>query len=92
VVPHATGQGYDYLHCAVDDHSRLAYVESHQDEKATTCDDFLRRAQQFYGQHGIPVQAVMTDNASAYRNSLLFQQTLTELGCRQLLTPFYHPR
>ena len=92
VVPHATGQGYDYLHCAVDDHSRLAYVESHRDEKATTCADFLRRAREFYARHGVLVQAVMTDNARAYRNSRLFQQTLAELDCRQLLTPFYHPQ
>jgi hypothetical protein len=53
-VPHATGQGYDYLHCVVDDHSRLAYVESHRDERATTCAEFLRRAQQFYARHRIP--------------------------------------
>jgi transposase InsO family protein len=91
-VPHSTGQGYDYLHCAVDDHSRLAYVESHRDEKATTCSDFLRRAQEFYADHGVVVRAVMTDNARAYRNSRVFRRALAELDCRQLLTPFYHPQ
>jgi len=91
-VPHATGQGYDYLHCAVDDHSRLAYVEAHRDEKATTCADFLRRAQAFYADHGISVQAVMTDNAKSYRTSRVFQETLADLDCRQLLTPYYHPQ
>jgi hypothetical protein len=90
-VPHSTGQGYDYLHCAVDDHSRLAYVEARRDEKATTCSEFLRRAQRFYADHGVLVQAVMTDNARAYWNSRVFRQALTELDCRQLLTPFYHP-
>ena len=91
-VRYSTGQGYDYLHCAVDDHSRLAYVEAHRDEKASTCADFLRRAQQFYAEQGISVQAVMTDNALSYRNSRVFQQTLVELNCRQLLTPFHHPQ
>lgn len=87
-VPHPTGQGYDYLHCAVDDYSRLAYVEAHLNEKATTCSEFLCRAKQFYADHGVVVQAVMTDNARVYRNSRVFQRTLTELGCGQLLTPF----
>jgi IS30 family transposase len=57
-VPHATGQGHDYLHCVVEDHSRLAYVEAQRDEKATTCADFLRRAQEFYPRHGISLKAV----------------------------------
>ncbi|MGH7666743.1 MAG: integrase core domain-containing protein, partial [Candidatus Dormibacteria bacterium] len=92
VVPHATGQGYDYLHCAVDDHSRLAYVEAHRDEKAPTCAAFLRRAEQFYQGLGIQVKAVMTDNAKAYRISTDFQHTLSELQIRQLLTPRYHPQ
>jgi transposase InsO family protein len=91
-VRYSTGQGYDYLHCAVDDYSRLAYVEAHRDEKATTSAGFLRRAQAFYAQYGVSVQAVMTDNAKSYRSSLVFQQTLAELDCRQLLTPFYHPQ
>jgi hypothetical protein len=76
MVPHATGQGYDYLHCAVDDPSRLAYVEAQRDEKATTCADFLRRAQEFYARHGFSLKAVMTDNAKSYRNSSVFQETL----------------
>jgi len=91
-IPHGTGQGYDYVHCAVDDHSRLAYVEAQRDEKAPTCAGFLRRAKEFYAHHGVLVQAVMTDNAKSYRSSLVFQQTLAELDCRQLLTPFYHPQ
>jgi transposase InsO family protein len=80
------------LHCAVDDHSRLAYVEAHRDEKAITCADFLCRAHEFYAQHGILVQAVMTDNAKSYRTSRVFQETLADLDCRQLLTPYYHPQ
>ena len=70
----------------------MAYAESHADEKATTCSDFLRRALAFYAAQGISVQAVMTDNAKAYRTSAAFQKALNELGCRQLLTPYYHPQ
>ena len=54
-MPHATGHGYDYLYCAVDVHSRLAYLEAHRRLKATTCSDFLRRAQVFYADHGLSV-------------------------------------
>ncbi|MGY1787797.1 helix-turn-helix domain-containing protein, partial [Geodermatophilus sp. SYSU D00698] len=45
--------GYDYVHCAVDDHTRLAYAEIHPDERADTCAGFLRRAAAFFAAHGI---------------------------------------
>ena len=45
--------GYDYVHSAVDDHSRLAYSEIHPDEKGTTCAAFLARAGQYFAAHGI---------------------------------------
>ena len=60
--------GYDYIHCAIDDHTRLAYAEIHHDEKASTCGRFLRRAAAFFTAHGIDhIQRVMTDNALTYR-------------------------
>ena len=65
---HATGQtkvGFDYVHVAVDDHSRLAFVEVHPDEKGPTCAGFLERAAAFIAGHGAPVKRVMTDNAFA---------------------------
>jgi hypothetical protein len=46
--PAKTGVGYDYIHTALDDHTRLAYSEIHPDEKAATCAGFLRRAAAFY--------------------------------------------
>jgi len=49
--------GYDYVHTAIDDHSRLAYAEIHDDEKGTTCAGFLTRAAAFYASHGITVDA-----------------------------------
>jgi transposase InsO family protein len=76
--------GYDYVHVAVDDHSRLAYVEvittAEGGENAIACAGFLRRAAAFYAGYDISIERVMTDNAMAYTRSHLFAQTLTELG------------
>jgi hypothetical protein len=66
--------GYDFVHAAVDDHSRLAYVEILADERATSCAGFLRRAAAFFASHGVAIQQVMTDNAKAYRAGHAFQQ------------------
>lgn len=65
------GMGFDYVHSAVDDHSRLAHSEIHPDEKVTTCADFLTRAAAFFHAHGITrIEGVLTDNAWAYRKGL----------------------
>jgi transposase InsO family protein len=88
----ARGLGYDFVHSLVDDHSRLAYSEVLDDELATTCAAFLRRAFEFMSTHGIAVEAVMTDNAKNYRLSRHFQATVAQLGARQLFTPPYHPQ
>jgi transposase len=61
-----TRVGYDYAHAIVDDHSRLAYVELHDDEKAQTVTGFLERALAFFAGHGIIASRLMTDNAFAY--------------------------
>jgi len=58
--------GWEYLHVAVDDYSRLAYAEVLADEKATTAAGFLARAVAFYRRYGIRVEAILTDNGSAY--------------------------
>jgi transposase InsO family protein len=58
--------GWEYLHVAVDDYSRLAYAEVLADEKATTAAAFLGRAVAFYRRYGIQVEAILTDNGSAY--------------------------
>jgi transposase InsO family protein len=62
----ARGAGWENCHIAIDDYTRLAYVEVLGDENATTAIGFLRRALAFYRRHGIRVQRVMTDNGSAY--------------------------
>src|SRR5439155_26035346 len=57
-----TRVGYDYAHAIVDDHSRLAYVELHQDEKAATVTGFVERALTFFAAQGIVARRLMTDN------------------------------
>jgi transposase InsO family protein len=70
--------GYEYVHIAVDDYSRLAYAEVLPDEKATTAAAFLCRTLTFYRRYGIRVERVLTDNGSAYRS------TIHALACRRL--------
>ena len=78
--------GFDYVHSAIDDHSRLAYAEVQPDERGATCAGFLARAANFFAAHGITrIQRVMTDNAMNYRHSAVFQGTLAELGARHIL-------
>ena len=61
--------GYDYVHSLVDDYSRLAYSEILPDEKGATCAAFLRRAADYFTDHGIPrIERVMTDNHWSYRH------------------------
>ena len=78
--------GYDYVHSAVDDHSRLAYSEIHGDERAATCAAFLVRCSQFFDACGVPVERVMTDNAKAYRDAYAFREAARQLGIRQVFT------
>jgi transposase InsO family protein len=70
--------GWEYVHVAIDDYSRLAYAEVLPDEKATTIVGFLRRAVAFYQRHGITVERVLTDNGPGYRS------TIHALACRAL--------
>jgi transposase InsO family protein len=87
------GIGYDHLHCVVDDHSRIAYVELHPREDADTNVRTLERALAFFAELGLkPPEAVMTDNAMVYRNSRRFQALLSDHGIRHIRTPAYTPR
>ena len=70
--------GWEYVHVAVDDYSRLAYVEVLEDERATTAVGFLRRAIAFFARYGIRVERILTDNGSAYR------ATIHALACKAL--------
>ena len=62
--------GWEYVHVAVDDYSRLAYAEVLPDEKAATAIGFLRRAVAFYRRYGISVERLLTDNGSCYRATI----------------------
>jgi hypothetical protein len=85
--------GFGYVHFAVDDHSRLAYSEIHEDEKAATCAAFLRRAAAFFAAAGIErIERVLTDNAWPYRKSFAWQQALADLGTAGKLTRAYRPQ
>jgi transposase len=62
--------GWEYVHIAIDDCTRLAYAEVLADEKATTAIAFLHRAVAFYRRHGITVEQLLTDNGAAYRSTI----------------------
>jgi hypothetical protein len=60
---YASRVGFDFVHAAIDDHTRLAYAEIHPDERADTCAGFLRRAAHAFSEHGIDqIERVMTDD------------------------------
>ena len=84
--------GLDVVHAIVDDHSRLAYVEIHDDGKAATVAGFLERALRFYADRGIKPRRLMTDNAWAYARSRLVRQLLERHQLRHLTTKPYRPR
>lgn len=76
--------GFDYVHAAVDDHTRLAYAEIHPDEKGVTAAGFLIRAAEYFAAHGITrIERVISDNAFAYRRSAAFPSAVAELGAVQ---------
>jgi transposase InsO family protein len=83
--------GWEFVHVAVDDCTRLAYAEVLADEKATTAIGFLRRAVSFFERHGIEVQRLLTDNGSAYR-STVHAIACRALGIRHLRTRPYRPQ
>jgi transposase InsO family protein len=83
--------GWEFVHVAVDDYSRLAYAEVLSDEKATTTIGFLRRALAFFARHGIRVERLLTDNGSAYR-SRVHALTCRTLRLRHQRTRPYRPQ
>jgi transposase InsO family protein len=83
--------GWEFVHVAIDDYSRLAYAEVLVDEKASTAIGFLRRAIAFFARHGITVDRVMTDNGSAYR-AHKHRLACQRLGLKHLFTRPYRPR
>jgi transposase InsO family protein len=85
------GVGWEYLHLAIDDHSRLAYSEILPNEKRRSCLRFLFNALRFYRKHGVQVQRVMTDNGVSFR-SHRYAKALRLLKIKQLRTKPYTPK
>jgi transposase InsO family protein len=83
--------GWEYVHIAIDDATRLAYVEVLPDEKATTAIAFLRRAVQHYAARGITIERLITDNGSAYVSTIHAIACRT-LGIRHIRTRPYRPQ
>ena len=78
------GIGFDYVHAVIDDHSRVSYVEIHDDEKGDTCAGVLTRAAAFFASCGIEkIERVISDNAFAYRRSQAFKDAVADLGAEQ---------
>jgi transposase InsO family protein len=85
--------GFEYVHCAVDDHTRLAYAEIHPDERGETCAGFLRRAAAWFATVGIErIERVLTDNALTYRRSTAWHAALADLGTQARFTRRYRPQ
>jgi transposase InsO family protein len=83
--------GWEYVHIAIDDCTRLAYAEVLSDHKAPTVVAFLRRAVQFFARHGVTVERVLTDNGSSYC-SAIHAIGCRVLGIRHLRTRAYRPQ
>jgi transposase InsO family protein len=97
VIDHNKGRvrskklGFDYVHVAVDDHSRLAFARVLPDEKGATCAAFLADAAAFFAAHGVAIREVMTDNAMNYRLSRDFQAVLVAIDAKHILTRPHSP-
>jgi len=84
--------GYDYLHVAVDDASRVAFVQVLPNEQALTSASFLIAAAGYFAAHGVRIERVLTDQGVPYRRSRIFPETVAELGARHCMTRPYRPQ
>jgi transposase InsO family protein len=91
-TPRTRGAGYDHLHVAVDDMSRVAYVGVFSDERGTTCARFVLDAAAFFASHGVRIERVLTDNAKNYVQSFAFAGALAEIGARHKVTRPFRPQ
>jgi transposase InsO family protein len=83
--------GWEALHVAIDDHSRLAFTRILADQKTGTTIAFLRDAVDFFARHGITIRALLTDNGSSYR-SHLFRHACYQMGLKHRRTRPYSPQ
>jgi transposase InsO family protein len=85
------GQGYDFIHAAVDDRSRLAYAEILPDERKETASAFMTRAIGFFSERGVRIERVLTDNGACYR-PVPFARVLADAGIGNRRTRPYRPQ
>jgi transposase InsO family protein len=83
--------GTCYLHTVIDDHSRVAYVEAHDDETKETATEVLRNAVAWFADRGVTVQRVLSDNGSCYKSNL-WRETCADLGITPKKTRPYRPQ
>ena len=84
--------GHDFFHAIVDDHSRLAYGELLDDERAATVTAFTDRALARFAARGICVRRLMTDGAWFYTHNITLRALLSPRGIKHIVTPPYTPR
>lgn len=84
------GIGWDAVHLAIDDHSRVSFAQVLGDEKAVSCVQFLRQAVDYYASLGVRIERVMTDNGAGYKNA--FRAACQEMGIRHIRTRPYSPQ
>ena len=83
--------GWQYVHLAIDDHSRLAYAELLPTESPAACVGFLRRAHAWYAERGITIERVLSDNGNGYR-SFAWRDACAELNIQRRYTRPRHPQ
>jgi transposase InsO family protein len=87
-----TRVGYMFAHAIVDDHTRLAFVELHQDEKAATVTAFVARAVEWFATHDIHAKRLMSDNAFNYVRNRSLRELLADRQIKHLRTQPYRPQ
>ena len=88
---HTPGAGWEVAHVAIDDHSRVGFVQMYPDEKRPSVIEFLHAAVAHYRALGVTIKRLITDNGSAYR-SQLFAKTCQALGIKHSFTRPYRPQ
>jgi transposase InsO family protein len=84
--------GYECLHVAIDDHSRVAFAQLHPNAQGPTCARFFTEAAAYFAAHGVRIERVLTDNARAYTVDRTFQAALAAAGARHKRTQPYRPQ
>ena len=86
------GRGYDGVDVAVDDATRVAFVSVFPDQSARSAIQFTQATHHFFGQHGVRVERIMTDQHRSFAFSKAFQAALADLGIRHVMTRPYRPQ